>query len=377
MAVIHGAAVVTPSGVVRDGWVRVHRPRIAEVGSGAVPAATERIDLPGGWLLPGYIDLHVHGGGGHDFAASPDALAAGVAFHLAHGTTSTLVSLVTAPVEALCERLGWIAALAQRGPGPGGQVVGAHLEGPFLARSRCGAQHPEYLLAPDTRVATRLLRAGEGWVRTVTVAPEQPGAERLIAELTEAGVVVAIGHTDATYDQAVAAFAGGASLLTHAFNAMRRPHHREPGPVLAAVDSGAACEVINDGVHVHPATVRLLARTAPVVLVTDAIEAAGCGDGEYALGGRDVRVDGGQARLVEGGALAGSTLTMEEAVRRAVVEVGLPIEVASKAASGHPAGVLGIDHRCGAIAAGLDADLVVLDDRLRVTRVMKQGQWVS
>lgn len=377
MTVLRGAAVVTPVGVLPDGWVSVEGSTIVAVGSGAPPPGAVTADLDGAWLLPGYVDIHVHGGGGHDYAASPDALAAGIAFHRGHGTTSTLVSLVTAPVDALCEQLSWITQLARRGAGPAGRVIGAHLEGPFLAPDRCGAQNPDHLLAPDPAVTARLLRAGQGYVRTVTVAPELPGGQRLVEQFAGAGVTVAIGHTDATYAETVSAFARGASLLTHSFNAMRQPHHREPGPVLAALDSGVPCEVINDGVHVHPAVVRLLSRGSTMVLITDAIDAAGHGDGEYMLGGRRVRVVDGQARLADGGALAGSTLTMDEAVRRAVVEVGLPIVEVSAAASGNPARVVGLADRCGAIAAGLDADLVLLDDDLRMLRVMVQGRWLS
>jgi N-acetylglucosamine-6-phosphate deacetylase len=376
MTTLTGARVVTPGGVLDDGWVRLAGRSIGAVGAGPPPAGPARMDLGGAWLLPGYIDLHVHGGGGHDLAASPEDLAAGVAFHLARGTTRTLVSLVTAPVEAMCEQLRWIAALAERGPRPDGHVVGAHLEGPFLSRARCGAQHPEHLLPPDPQTLGTLLKAGQGYVRTVTVAPELPGALELIDRLVDDGVVAAVGHTDATYAQASTAFARGARLLTHAYNGMRPLHHREPGPVAAALDAGVACEVINDRVHVHPAALRLLPPDR-LVLITDAIDATGRGDGRYRLGGQDVDVVGGQARLVAGGALAGSTLTLDVAVRRAVLEVGMSIAEASAAVSGHPARVLGVDDRCGAIAAGLDADLVVLDDDLRVRRVMLQGRWIS
>jgi N-acetylglucosamine-6-phosphate deacetylase len=376
MTTVVGARVVTPSGVLDGGWVELAGASIARVGDGSPPPGSVTVDLDGGWLLPGYIDLHVHGGGGHDLAASPEDLEAGVAFHLAHGTTRTLVSLVTAPVDAMCEQLRWIAALAERGPRPDGHVLGAPLEGPFLSRARCGAQHPEHLVEPDPQILDALLKAGQGYVRTVTVAPELPGALELIDRLVEAGVVAAVGHSDATYAQALTAFERGASLLTHAFNGMRSLHHREPGPVAAAIDAGVACEVINDRVHVHPAALRLLPPDR-LVLITDAIDAAGRGDGRYRLGGQDVDVVGGQARLVAGGALAGSTLTLDEAVRRAVVDVGLSVVQASAAASGHPARVLGIAGRCGSIAPGRDADLVVLDDDLRVRRVMTQGHWLA
>jgi N-acetylglucosamine-6-phosphate deacetylase len=183
------------------------------------------------------------------------------------------------------------------------------------------------------------------------------------------GVVAALGHSDATYEQAMSGFAAGATLATHLFNGMGPLHHRDPGLVGAALDAGVACEVINDGIHVHEAIVRLIAGDPKrLVLVTDAIDAAGVGDGDYALGSQAVRVTHGQARLRSNGALAGSTLTMDAAVRRTVQQCGLPIEVAALAASTNPARVIGLDQRCGAVAPGLDADLVVLDDDLVVTR---------
>jgi N-acetylglucosamine-6-phosphate deacetylase len=370
MTVLVGGRVVTPAGVLDGGWVELAGTAIVAVGSGPPPGGA-RVDLAGAWLLPGFIDIHVHGGGGHDFGGSPDDLAAGIAFHRSRGTTRTLVSLVTAPVEALCEQLRRVAERAERDP----SVVGAHLEGPFLSRVRCGAQHPEYLLEPDRQTLDTLLKAGRGQVRMVTVAPELPGALELIDHLVEAGVTAAVGHTDATYAQAMAAFARGARLLTHAFNGMRPLHHREPGPVAAALDAGVACEAINDRVHVHPAVLRLIPPER-LILVTDAIDAAGQGDGRYRLGGQDVSVVGGQARLVDGGALAGSTLTLDDAVRRAVLDVGLNVPAASAAASAHPAGMLGIADRCGVIVEGRDADLVLLDDGLRVRRVMVRGRWL-
>ncbi|HZC69666.1 MAG TPA: N-acetylglucosamine-6-phosphate deacetylase [Jatrophihabitans sp.] len=371
--VLANARVVTPRGVLDRGWVAVEDGRITAVEGGRPRAAAE--DLAGAWLLPGFIDMHVHGGGGHDSAASPDDLAAAVAFHRMHGTTRTLVSLVTAPVAALVEQLGWIADAAQAGPTPNGHVVGAHLEGPFLSRAHCGAQNPAHLIEPDAAILERLVAAAGGTLRSVTIAPELPGALRLIRALRAGDVLIALGHTDATYAQAMAAIDAGAMVATHLFNGMRPLHHREPGVVGAALASGLCCEVINDGIHVHPVITSLIAEHPErLVLITDAIDAAGVGDGEFVLGGQPVRVHHGVARLAATGSLAGSTLTMDAALRRAVRDCGLPIEVASAAASGNPARLLGIDDRCGAIAVGLDADLVVLDDKLRVTSVMAGGR---
>jgi N-acetylglucosamine-6-phosphate deacetylase len=371
--VLAGARIVTPDGVLAGGWLRVSGGRITELGSGPAPAAA--LELGGGYLVPGFIDLHVHGGGGHDFTASEADLAAGVAYHQRRGTTRTLVSLMTASLDAMCEQLGWVAELARGGRF---QVAGAHLEGPFLAAGRCGAQNGAHLQPPDRQVMSKLVEAGQGFLRTVTVAPELPGALEVIAELVAAGVVAAIGHTDASYEQATAGYAAGASLTTHLFNAMSPMNHRKPGAVVAALDSGAAFEIINDGAHVHEAMISLAARGADgaLVLITDAISAAGVGDGDYVLGGLPVTVRGGKARTATGG-LAGSTLTMDVAFRRAVLEVGLSIHEAAAAAATTPARVLGLGQECGSIAAGLAADLVLLDEELQVRRVMVAGHWVD
>lgn len=371
-----GGRVVTPSGVLDHGWVAVEDGRVTAVGAGRAPSTAPVRDVGGGWLLPGYIDLHMHGGGGHDVTSSPDSMAAAVAFHRGHGTTSTLVSLVTAPTEALVEQLVWIAALTRRGATREGTVLGAHLEGPFLSHARCGAQNAAYLRMPDRAIFAELLAAGDGTLRSVTIAPELPGALELVADAVAAGVVVALGHSDATYAPARAAIGAGASLCTHLFNGMRPLHHREPGLIGAALEADIAFELINDGVHVHPAVTALLGhRAEQLVLVTDAIDAAGVGDGEFVLGGQQVRVQDGQARLASTGSLAGSTLTMAEAVRRAVHDSGLPIELASAAASANPARVLGLQDRVGAISPGRSADFVILDDDLQVVAVMAAGAW--
>ncbi|SDI76043.1 N-acetylglucosamine 6-phosphate deacetylase [Frankineae bacterium MT45] len=375
MSVLTGARVVTPGGVITDGRVEILDGRIISVGETANFTDTPgELDLAGGWLLPGFIDLHMHGGGGYDVTRSADDMAAAVAFHRGHGTTRTLVSLMAQPIDAMCSQLAWVSDLTARGV-----VAGAHLEGPFLSAIRCGAQRPENLLSPDPLVLHKLLEAGQGAVRTITIAPELPAALDLIRDMVAAGVVAAVGHTDASYEQTAAAFAAGANLATHLFNAMGSFSQRAPGPAIAALDAGAFVEMINDGVHVHESLTRLVERTAPdrLAFITDAISATGVGDGEYSLGDQTVRVQDGEARLSNGHSLAGSTHTMDAAVRRAVLEIGMPIEAASLAASGTPARVLGLEQTCGAIAAGLTADLVHLDADLRVQRVMVGGSWIS
>lgn len=363
------ARVVTPAGVLDAGTVEIADGKITKVG-GAVSEASDAIDLHGSWLLPGYVDLHVHGGGGHDFTQSKADMAAGVAFHRTRGTTSTLVSLMTAPLERLVEQLAWVTELAGDG-----MVLGAHLEGPFLSHTRCGAQNHDHLLLPDPEALALLLAAGRGTIRTMTVAPELPGALELIKQIVDAGVIAAVGHTDATYEQAEAAFAAGATLATHLFNAMGSIGQRAPGPSVAALDAGVYVELINDGMHVHDAMSRLAVTRAPhrLALITDAISATGVGDGVYTLGDRDVVVRDGRPTLMDSARLAGSTLTTEGALRRAVHELGLGIVAASEAASGVPARVLGLDDQTGAIVPGFAADLVVLDAELRVQQVIVGG----
>jgi N-acetylglucosamine-6-phosphate deacetylase len=293
--------------------------------------------------------------------------------HLRHGTTTMTASLVTDTPSALNRSLRELAALVEDG-----LLAGLHLEGPWLSAKHAGAHDRALLIEPTERDVETLVEAAGGHLRMVTLAPELSGGLDAVRRLSTAGVVVAVGHTDATYDQARAALDAGASVGTHLFNAMRGIHHREPGPVTALMEHpDAYVELIADGVHLHPAVVRLAATPKPhrAVLVTDAMAAAGAGDGDYDLGPMRVEVRSGVARLAGQGAIAGSTLTMASAVRFAVLEAGLPIEDAVRAASASPAAMLGLD-RVGALRPGLRADLVVLDADLAVHRVLRGGAWV-
>ena len=371
MTILGNARVVTPAGVLDRGWASIEGGRVERVESGPVPPDLEYEDLDGGWLVPGFIDLHVHGGGGHDFTRSCADIESGVAFHRGHGTTTTLISLMAGPLDDVCTELGWIADLASR---PGNGIAGAHLEGPFLSHIRCGAQNPMHLRQPDRQELSKLLEAGQGTVRSVTLAPELPGALDLIDDVVASGALAAIGHTDADYAQAAVAFDRGATLATHLFNAMPEFRHRAPGPVGAVFDRHVAFELVNDGTHVDPTVVRVAAHAAgqALVLVTDAISATGVGDGEFSLGDQPVRVTGGAARLAGSSQLAGSVLTMDVAFRRAVREIGLTMPQAVHAASGLPAELLGLTDR-GAIEVGRRADLLVLDEELNVTAVLTGG----
>jgi len=388
-----GGRVVTPAGVLSPGWIRVAGNRIDAVGSGAavqpLPPGLPVTELHGHWVLPGFVDMHVHGGGGASFTAgSADDAGRAAAFHRGHGSTTLVASLVTAPLADLEARAAMLAALAGQGV-----IAGIHLEGPFLSAVRCGAQDPRHMLAPDLAAFERLHAAAAGHLRVITIAPELPGSAGLIKAAVRAGVTAAVGHTDATADVTSAAVDAGATHATHLFNGMRPLHHREPGPAGALLDRDeVTCEVIADGVHLHDTVIRLTARAAGpgrLVLITDAMAAAGMPDGSYRLGSRRVDVAGGVARLAggdepgttgasagRGGAIAGSTATMADVVRHAVA-AGLPVTAVAAAASTTPARVLGLGDRTGALRAGLDADLVVCDEEFRLRAVMRRGEWLA
>ncbi|MEU4559850.1 N-acetylglucosamine-6-phosphate deacetylase [Actinoplanes sp. NPDC023936] len=357
--------IVTPSGT-HPGQVVVNGDSIASVDLGG----TSGDDI----IVPGFVDLHCHGGGGHTFTTGDAAAARGAAaFHLGHGTTTMLASLVSSPFELMRD-----ATEAYRPLVADGVLAGIHFEGPYLSHARCGAQNPAFLRDPVPGELTELVKIGEGTVRMMTVAPELPGALDAIAFLREHGVLAAVGHTDATYAQTHAGVAAGATVGTHLFNGMRPPHHREPGPVIGLLSSIAAVELIADNIHLHPGMLAFAAGSAGPdrsILVTDAMDATGMPDGRYELGGQEVVVADRVARLVRDGSIAGSTLTMDVALRNAVA-AGLPLTDAVTMASTTPARLLGLTDR-GAIAPGLRADLVVLDADLTIRRVMRAGTWVT
>ena len=367
--------VVTPDGVLSPGWLAIADGRIADVQPGRPPTpATRR----GHWALPGFIDMHVHGGGGASFTeGGPDDASRAAAFHRAHGTTRIVASLVTAPVGELERRSAMLADLAEAGI-----IDGIHLEGPFLSAARCGAQNPRYLTLPDVAAFTRLQAASRGWLRMITIAPELPGASEVIRAATAAGVIAAAGHTDASAEATAEAIAAGVSHATHLFNGMRPLGHRSPGPVGALLDHEVTCEVIADGSHLDDLIIRLAARAAGpgnLVLITDAMAAAGMSDGEYRLGELDVTVSAGVARLAGAepggvGSIAGSTATMELVVRRAIMTVGLPVADVAAAASTTPARRLGLDGVTGSLRTGLAADIVLLDEDFRLDGVIARGE---
>lgn len=375
---ITGGRVATPDGVLDPGWVLVDDGTISSVGSGEPPArpGAAVTDATGSWVLPGFVDIHCHGGGGAAFtSADPGHVRQVVDAHTAHGTTTMLASLVTRPVPELVEQVAALADLVQDG-----LVAGVHLEGPFLSAARCGAHDPAILRPPDPVSVDALLAAGRGTIRMVTVAPELEGAVPAVKRLVDAGVIAAIGHTDALAEDVVPAVDAGASVATHLFNGMRPLHHREPGPIGVLLDDErVTVELICDLVHLHPTIVRLAARHAGAgrtVLITDAIAAAAAGDGVYDIGGLEVNVTDGVPTLAGGGSLAGSTLTMDAAFRNLVQNCGLGVLDAVAAAATRPAELLGLGNVTGRLAPGYAADVVLLDDALRPTSVMRRGEWV-
>jgi N-acetylglucosamine-6-phosphate deacetylase len=359
-------------GEVDDFWMLVDGDTITATGHGAAPAADSRVDVGGQWLVPGFIDLHCHGGGGFSFEDGPEAIRGALATHRAHGTTRSVISLVTNPLAELRSSLAMIADLCDADP----LILGSHVEGPFLELEHRGAHNPDFLREPQPEIVAELLSAARGTMRHMTIAPELVNALECVEVLVEAGVVVAVGHTNATFDEAQAAFTGGARMLTHVFNAMPGIHHRAPGPVVAAFeDDRVVLEIVLDGVHVHPDVAALTFSSAPgrVAIVTDAMAAAGSADGDYQLGSLAVTVTNGQAVLRGTNTIASSTLTMDNALLIAMESVGLSPSAAVEALTLAPARALGLEHRFGLLAEGFAADAVMLDHGWAVAGVWGAG----
>jgi len=369
--VLAAKRAVDADGERHDAWLRVDGDSIVEVGAGSAPPGAVRADV----LLPGFVDLHCHGGGGASFtSADPDQIARAAATHRAHGTTTMHASLVSADYDDLIAQIRALIPFVDDGT-----LRGIHLEGPWISPSYCGAHDPLTLRHPDPDDVARVLDAGEGRIRMVTLAPELPGALDAVRSIVGAGSIAAIGHTAADGDAARAAVDAGATVATHLFNAMPPLLHRDAGPVgVLLADSRVTCEVIGDGVHLEPDVVALALAAAHGrgALVTDAMSAAGAGDGDYRIGPLEVVVRDGVARLRGGGSLAGSTLLMDSAVRRAVRLADRSLEQASMAASLAPARAMGLADR-GLLAVGQRADVVALDEDLRVMRVLRGGEWAS
>jgi N-acetylglucosamine-6-phosphate deacetylase len=379
---LFGAKVVAGGRVLDPGYVTVSDDRIVDVGHGRPRdlGGGPHLDLDGSWLLPGYIDLHVHGGGGGSFTGSDqDEHLTATRFHSQHGTTSLLATTVSSSREHLRRA---VTALREtmRGQTQGSRILGINLEGPYISQECRGAQDPAGIRDPDIEEFSDLLTAGDGAVRVVTLAPERPGARSLAAAAREAGVVVSLGHAAATYEDVLSAVAGGATLVTHMFNGMHQLHQRVPGLVGAAlVSPELSCELVADGMHVHPAVVRMLIAAKGVdrvLLITDAINAAGLPDGNHVLGdGVTITVMSGRVTVQGTQTLAGSTLTMEQAVKNVVAFADLSVVKASQLASTNAARLLGRSDTTGEIRSGHLADLVVLNSELDVCATLVGGNW--
>jgi N-acetylglucosamine-6-phosphate deacetylase len=372
------AKIITPAGVLENGSLRVKDGIIIEISDTTLESnlVISSLDAKGNWLMPGFIDVHVHGGAGHDFMdANEEGLAAITKFHAAHGTTSMLATTLTASRDDLTAIIDRVSRFMAK-PMPFAQIIGVHLEGPFINVKWKGAQNPAYILPPQPEWLEDWVTRFPGIIKLQTLAPESEGALDYIEKLAFHGIVASCGHTDATYEQIIAAADRGLRHAVHTYNAMKPLHHREPGTVGAVLtDNRITAEVIADGHHVHPAGIKLLTSakgTDNVILVTDAMAAAGMPDGDYEIGGLPVSMSCGVARLKEAGNLAGSTLDMISAVRYLVREIGFSLEEASRMASANPARQLGIESITGTLEVGKAADFLLINPSLELL-----GTWVG
>ncbi|MET8697326.1 N-acetylglucosamine-6-phosphate deacetylase [Kitasatospora sp. NPDC004723] len=370
-----GARLVLPGGVVEGDRLAVEGDRIAGLGGSATPGD---LDLTGYTVVPGFVDLHVHGGGGASYASGIAEEALKVArTHLEHGTTTTVASTVTGEIDDLTRQAAVLSELVEDGV-----LAGIHFEGPFISHNRCGAHRPDLLRDPDPALVRKLVDAARGHAKMVTLAPELPGGLDSVRMLADLGVIAAVGHTDSDYAKTLEAIEAGATVATHLFNAMPGIAHRAPGPIVALLeDERVTVELINDGVHLHPSVLDLAygtAGAARVALITDAMGAAGMGDGLYPLGPLQVEVENGVARLVEGGAIAGSTLTLDVAFKRSVTVNGLGLDQAVESLSTVPARLLGLADQVGSLEPGKLADLAVVDSATYdLVAVMRRGEWIT
>ncbi len=378
------AGLIHPDIYPEEGWLIIKNEEIEDFGCGqppvdlreAVAGKGSRVDLKGSLLGPGWIDIHVHGARGHDVMdGSRQALSAISDFKLQQGVTGFLATPLTAGPEKLARVLKNIRKYTRENPGS--NLLGVHLEGPFLNREKAGAQNPEHIRNFSREIFQRWLDILGKSLKIVTLAPERPGAGELLEILQQKGIVAAAGHTRADYETMQQAFSRGLSHASHLFNGMLGLHHRQPGTVGAFLDSSqVTVELIADGIHLHPAILRLTTRVKPrekVILVTDAMRAAGMPEGRYELSGLEVEISGGEARLVDSGQQAGSTITMKEAVKKIFQETELTLPEAWRLASLNPAEKIGLAERTGSLAAGKRADLIIMSPDWKIEAVWHRG----
>ncbi len=379
---IHAGRALTPISEIGDAGILIRDGVIEAIGlrsSLSLPADGTEIRAAEKTAIPGFLDIHIHGAGGRDMMeASGDALGAVTRKVAEFGTTSLLATTVTASTDDTCRAAAGIslyitqqhAAKESRA-----EVLGIHFEGPFISKARRGVHPVEWIQSPSEDLLNRFLQAAEGTARLLTIAPEVLGATPCIEAARRAGLVVSVGHTDANYEQTRFAIAHGARSATHTYNAMRPFTHRDPGVIGAVLTSPEiSAELIADGVHVEEGAMKLLLRakgSERVILVSDGLSATGMPDGKYMLGGFEVTVTNGVCRNAAG-ILAGSTLTLDRALRN-IVNLGVPLADAVRMLTLNPASLLGIEFKKGSLRAGADADVLLLDQGLRVTDVWARG----
>jgi N-acetylglucosamine-6-phosphate deacetylase len=379
---LHAARALTPATEIPDAGILIRDGVIEAIAARqemTLPSGAAEISAAGQTAIPGFIDVHIHGAGGHDvMEGTPEAMSVVAQTLARHGTTSFVATTVTASPDDTCRSVEGIAhyitqqfsALHTKA-----EVLGIHYEGPFINKARRGVHPAEWVQLPSAGLLQRLLQAAAGNARILTIAPELLGAVPCMHAARDAGVVVAMGHTDATYEQARAGMAHGARHAVHVYNAMRPFSHRDSGVIGAVLTSPeVTAELIADGVHVEEAAMRVLLQAkgaAGVILISDGLSATGMPDGKYMLGKFEVTVSGGVCRNAEG-KLAGSTLTLDRALRN-VVALGIPLQDAVRMLTANPAKLLGIEFKKGALRTGADADIVLLDETLQITNVFTRG----
>lgn len=369
-AELHDAAIV-----IRDGVIESVGPRSAV----SLPAGATEVQAPDLIATPGFVDVHIHGAGGHDVMEGTDgALQAVAKMIAAHGTTSFLATTVTANPDAICKSSEGIAkyiAMQHEAADSRAEVLGIHFEGPFISPVRRGVHPPEWIHLPSAEMLARFIEAAGGHAQLITIAPELLGAMPCIEAARNAGLVVGMGHTDANYEQARAAIAHGVHHAIHVFNAMRPFSHRDSGVIGAVLTSPeVTAELIADGIHVEDTAMKMLLQAkgaAGVILISDGTAATGMPDGKYMLGEMEVTVSGGVCRNSEG-KLAGSTLTLDRSLRN-IVKLGIALGDALRMLTLNPAKLLGIEFKKGALRAGADSDILLLDSGLNVTKVYTRG----
>ena len=380
--IILNGTIVTPFQILKDKIIFIEKGRIIAIENKegtAVPERAEIIDAQNKFVVPGFIDIHVHGGDGFDIMDGEyEAVKHIAATHFRFGTTAFLPTTMTMSKNKIIRSLKSINEAFIKGT-EAAEILGVHLEGPYINPEKKGAQNEKYIKRPSIEEFLEFKKASGNLIRLITIAPEMPGAIDFIRWLHEQRVIVSVGHSNANYDQVIESIKAGVSHVTHTFNAMRGLKHREPGVVGAALSSPElTVEVIADGIHIHPVAMKILTRAKEIekiVMVTDAIRATSKPEGTYTLGGQEVTVNGREARLKDG-TLAGSVLTMDKAVKNMIAMVGVSLTEAIQMATFNPAKCLGVESKKGSLEPGKDADIVILDKNLEVELTMVKGKIV-